>query len=176
MTDILIKIGVVLALLTVLFFGEQYIEGRGYDRRAAEDAAVMGQQKSEAAAKLADLTQEKLTALAELANLKSELEKNREDLQSKNAADLRARRAGPGLRYVTNPQAAGCGRSGGGTESPTPGATPDAGAATTVVQLPERISDDLFELLGKAQSLAIDYGVLYSYVHNPRLVCELRPP
>ena len=174
MIDMLIKIGAVLALLAALFFGEQYIEGRGYDRRAAEDAAVMGQQKSEAAAKLADLTQEKLTALAELANLKSELEKNREDLQSKNAADLRARRAGPGLRYVTNPQAAGCGRSGGGTESPAPGAAPDAGA--TVVQLPRQISDDLWQYAADAQSLAIDYEVLYSYVHNPRLVCELRPP
>ena len=31
MTDILIKIAVVVALLAALFFGEQYIEGRGYD-------------------------------------------------------------------------------------------------------------------------------------------------
>lgn len=45
MTDILIKIGAVLALLAALFYGEQYIEGRGYDRRAAEDAAAMGLQK-----------------------------------------------------------------------------------------------------------------------------------
>jgi len=170
--DILIKIAAVLALLAALFYGEQYIEGLGYDRRAAEVAAVMGQQKSEAAAKLATLTQEKLTALAELANLKSELEKNREDLQSKNAADLRARRAGPGLRFITNPQAAGCGRSGGGAESPAPGAAPDAGPA--VVQLPRQISDDLWQLAADAQSLAIDYGVLHAYVHNPKLVCELR--
>mgnify|MGYP000853448241 FL=1 len=170
--DILIKIGAVLALLAALFFGEQYIEGLGYDRRAAEDNAAMETQKGEAAAKLATLTQEKLTALAELANLKSELEKNREDLQSKNAADLRARRAGPSLRFVTNPQAAGCGRSGGGTESPAPGSAPDAGA--TVVQLPRQISDDLWQLAADAESLKIDYGVLYGYVHNPRLVCELR--
>lgn len=171
---ILIRVGAVLALLAVLFFGEQYIEGRGYDRRAAEDAAAMGQQKSEAAAKLATLTQEKLTALAELASIKSELEKNREDLQSKNAADLRARRAGPGLRYVTNSPAAGCGRSGGGAESPAPGAAPDAG--TAVVQLPEPINENLWQYAADAQSLSIDYGVLHSYVHNPRLVCELRPP
>lgn len=173
-TDILIKIGAVLALLAALFYGEQYIEGRGYDRRAAEDSAAMEKQKVEAKDKLATLTQEKLTALAELANLKSELEKNREDLQSKNAADLRARRAGPGLRFVTKPQAAGCGRSGGGTESPAPGAAPDAG--TTVVQLPRQISDDLWQLAADAESLKIDYGVLHAYVHNPRLVCELRPP
>lgn len=171
---ILVKIGATLALLAALFFGEQYIEGLGYDRRAAEDAAVMDQQKSEAAAKLADLTQEKLTALAELANLKSELEKTRDDLQSKNAADLRARRAGPSLRFVTNPQAAGCGRGGGGTESPAPGAAPDATA--TVVQLPRQISDDLWQLAADAESLKIDYGVLHSYLHNPRLVCDLRPP
>ena len=173
MTDILIKIAVVAALLAALFYGEQYVEGLGYDRRAAEDAAVMGQQKSEAAAKLADLTQEKLTALAELANLTTRLEKTREDLQTKNTADLRARRAGPGLHFVTNPQAAGCGRSGGGTESPAPGAAPDAGA--TVVQLPRQISDDLWRFAADAESLKIDYGVLHAYVHNPKLVCELRP-
>ena len=173
MTDILIKIGAVLALLAALFYGEQYIEGRGYDRRAMEDDIAMGKQKQEATGRLATLTQEKLTALAELANLNSELEKNREDLQSKNSADLRARLAGPSLRYVTT-QAAGCGRSGGGSESPAPGAAPDAGA--TVVQLPRQISDDLWQLAADAESLKIDYGVLHAYVHNPKLVCELRPP
>ena len=142
MTDILIKIAAVLALLAALFYGEQYIEGRGYARRAMEDDIAMGQQKQEATGRLVKLTQEKLDALAALANLTAQLEKNREDLQLKKAADLRARLAGPSLRYVT-PQAAGCGRSGGGTESPAPGSAPDAGAA--VVQLPRQISDDLWQ-------------------------------
>jgi transcriptional regulator with GAF, ATPase, and Fis domain len=118
--DVLTKIGVVLALLVALFFGEQYIEGLGYDRRASEDAAAMAQQKQQATAKLAELTQDKLTALAALANLNSDLEKTREKLQSKNAADLRARTAGPGLRFTTQAAATGCGGGGGSTTSPAP--------------------------------------------------------
>lgn len=142
----------------------------GYNRRAAEDAAVMEKQKAEATAKLAELTQDKLTALAALAALKSDLEKSREVLQSKNAADLRARTAGPRLQFTT--KAAGCWGGGSGTTSPAPGATADAG--TTVVQLSNQINSDLWQLAADAQSLTIDFGVLYAYVHNPKLVCELR--
>lgn len=171
MNEVLIKFAAVLALLVVLFFGEQYIEGLGYDRRAAEDSVAMEKQKREATAKLATLTQEKLTALAALASLTAQLEKTREDLQLKNAADLRARRAGPSLRFTT--QAAGCGGSGGGAESPAPGST--TYAAATVVQLPEPLNGDLWQYAADAQSLAIDYDVLYRYVHNPKLVCELQP-
>ena len=173
MTDALIKIGTVLALLAVLFFGEQYIEERGYNRRAAEDSAAIEKVKTEATAKLATLTKDRLDAATELANLKTQMEKTRETLQSKNTADLRGRLVGPGLRFTTNKTAAGCGRSGGSTPGPAPGAAPDAG--TTVVQLPEPINGNLWQYAADAQGLAIDYGVLYSYVHNPKLVCELQP-
>ena len=171
MTEALTKIAVVLALLAALLFGEQYIEGLGYDRRAAEDSAAMETQKNESKTLLAQLTQERADNATALANLTNLLEKAREDLQFKNSADLAKRLPGPSLQYVTT-QAAGCGRGGGSTEGPAPGAAPDAG--TTVVQLPKQISDDLWQLAADAQSLAIDYGVLHAYVHNPKLVCELR--
>lgn len=160
------------ALIAALFLAEQHIEGLGYNRRAAEDAATIEKQKSEAAAQLAQLTQDKLTALAALAALKSDLEKTRETLQAKTAADLRARTAGPRLQFTTQTSTAGCGGSSGGTTSSAPG--PAADASTTVVQLPEPINSDLWQLAADAESLKIDYGVLYTYLHNPQLGCELR--
>lgn len=144
----------------------------GYNRRAGEDTATIEKQNDEAAAKLAELTQEKLTALAALAALKSDLEKTRETLQSKNAADLRARTAGPRLQFTTQTASAGCGGGSGSATSPAPG--PAADASTTVVQLPEPINGDLWQLAADAESLSIDYGVLYTFLHNPKLVCELR--
>ncbi len=53
MTDIIIKIAAVLAVLAALFFGEQYIEGRGYDRAKAEDTAAQKTKELEAADLLA---------------------------------------------------------------------------------------------------------------------------
>lgn len=49
MTSILIKFAAVLAILAVLFFGEQYIEGRGYDRAKAEDQAAQEKKEREEA-------------------------------------------------------------------------------------------------------------------------------
>ena len=48
MTDILIKISAVLALLVILFTAEQYIEGRGYDRATAEHDVALSKQKAQA--------------------------------------------------------------------------------------------------------------------------------
>jgi hypothetical protein len=167
-------LGLLLTMLalvgTVLGYGHmQFNKG---DRLATARAqAVVDKQKSEAAALRAQLTQERLDNATALANLKTQLESKRETLQTANTADLHRRLTGPGLRYVA-PQAAGCGRSGGSPESPAPG--PASDQATAVVQLPRAISDDLWQLSADAESLKIDYGVLYEYMHNPKLVCELR--
>lgn len=171
--DLLIKLAIAAALIAALVAGEQYIEGIGYDRRAMEDAITMGAQKLEATGKLAKLTQEKLDAVAALATLTQQLEKSREDLQTKNAADLRTRRAGPGLRFVTTETASGCRGSGGGTEGDAVGPAKDASPA--VVQLPEPLNSNLWQYAADAESLKIDYSVLYTHLHNPKLVCELLP-
>lgn len=170
MTDILIKIAAVLALLVVLFIGEQYIEGRGYDRAEAEYQAATNQLKADAAAELAAETKIKLDAQTALANLISTTEKDREKLQTQNASDLRARSFGPRLQFSTS---TGCWGGGGVTQSPAPGTASDPGS--TVVQLPAEIDGRLRDLAAAAQSLSIDYSVLYGYVHNPKLVCELAP-
>ena len=55
--EIAIGIAAVLALLTGLYFAEQYVEGRGYSRAKAEDAAAIEKQKTLAAGMLASETQ-----------------------------------------------------------------------------------------------------------------------
>lgn len=170
--DVVIKIVILVAIIAALVAGERYIEGIGYDRRAMEDDIAMGAQKLEATGRLATLTQEKLDAVAALATLTQQLEKSREELQTKNAADLRARRAGPSLRFVTT-ETVGRGCSGGGAEGEAPGTASDT--SPTVVQLPKQINDDLWQYAADAESLKIDYSVLYTHLHNPKLVCELLP-
>ena len=164
MTDILVKIAAVFALLAALYFGEQYIEGRGYDRARAEDTSATNQLKAQQATELAIETKARLDAQTKLANLIAQKEIDRENKQAANRADLRTRQSGPRLQFTAE---TGC------TQSAAPGAAADAG--TTVVQLPEPLNGNLFGFAADAQSLAIDYGVLYDYVHNPKLVCELRP-
>lgn len=170
MTAIFTKIAAVLALLAALFFAEQYIEGRGYDRAKAEDQAATNQLKAEQATTLAIETKAKLDAQAKLSHLIAQQENDREIKQLANRADLRTRSAGPRLQFSTQ---AGCGRGGGGAQSPAPGAAPDP--EPTVIQLPAEVDGRLRELAADAQSVAIDYGVLFGYVHNPKLVCELAP-
>lgn len=166
-------LGLVLTVLALAaaVMGYGHMQFKKGDRLATDRAqAVVDKQKGEAAALLAQLKQERLDAATALANLTNQLEQNREKLQAANAADLRRRLTGPGLRYIA-PQAAGCGRGGASPESPAPGAPSDP--AATVVQLPDPISRDLWQYAGDSQSLAIDYAVLYEYTHNPKLVCEL---
>lgn len=159
-----------LALSFCLYLLEQIVEGRGYDRARAEDVADLAAQKVEAARVLAAETAKTLKAQGDLANFISKLETDRETLQAKNRADLRVRSAGPRLQFAA--EAVGCGAGAGDTQGEAPGAAGDA--APAVVELPRQIGDDLWQLAGDAESLAIDYGVLWRYVHNPGLVCELR--
>ncbi len=170
MTEILIKIGAVLALLAALFFAERYIEGLGYSRARAEDQAAAATLKAQAATTLATETKAKLDAQAQLSNLIAEKEIDRENKQLANRADLRTRQSGPRLQFAAE---AGCGSGRGGAAGAAPGAPSDPGA--TVVQLPEPLNGNLLGFAADAQSLAIDYGVLYDFLHNPKLVCELRP-
>jgi len=170
MTDILIKIAVFAAILAALFFGEQYIERRGYDRARAEDMAATNKLKAEATATLAAETKKTLDATTALNQLIAQQEKDREAKQVANRADLRNRQSGARLQYRAE---AGRGAGSGVAQGPAAGATNDAGA--TVLQLPEPLNGNLLQFAADAQSLAIDYGVLYDFVHNPKLTCELQP-
>ena len=171
MPEILIKIAAVLALLAALYFGEQYIEHLGADRQAATDQIAADKLKAAAATSLAVETAKVRENETRLSDLIAKTENDRETKQIANRADLRARQSGPRLQFIA--ESGGRGASSGGTQSAPTGTTRDAGP--TVVQLPEPINGDLLQLTADAQSLSIDYGVLYGYVHNPKLVCELMP-
>lgn len=161
MTDILIKIATVVALLAALFFGEQYIEGRGYDRARAEDNAAIEKVKREAAGQLAIETNKTRTAEQALQDFK-----NTQELQDathqKTVADLSSRlrtlAGAPGR--LRDPHAAGCGPSGGSTPgeaAPAPGGRPadptEAGGL---------LSADLSGLLQRLQLEADTINVAYA--------------
>lgn len=123
MTDILIKIAAILALLTLLWFGEQAIEGRGYDRARAEDNAELAKQKAQAAATLATETS-KTRATEQALQTKTNQQETQDAVHQKTVAALSDRlhhAAGPAGR-LRDPNAAGCGAGGGST----PGAAASA--------------------------------------------------
>ncbi len=115
------------ALLAALFFAEQHVEGLGYDRRAAEDAAAIEKQKAEAATTLAAETEK--TRLLEKSLQRATQKQDLQDAKQKTETDVLAARlralAGPAGR-LRDPNAApdGCGRGG----SSAPGADPAAPA------------------------------------------------
>ena len=144
----------------------------GQDRAHTKDVAATETLKAEAAATLATETKAKFDAETALSNLIAKTEKDRETLQTQNAADLRTRAAGPRLQFVA--QTPGRGSGGSDSASSAPGSTSDT--STTVVQLPEPLNGNLLQFAADAQSLSIDYGALYNFLHDPKLVCELREP
>ena len=158
-----------------LWFGYQHWEGsiRADERSkvTAEFNSLVDAQKSDARKKLDAARETARRETQALTEQISQLEQARENLQSQNNADRRTRAAAPRLQFVT--KTSGCGDGGRDAKAPAPGPTGDPGPA--VVQLPEQINSDLLDLGADAQSLSIDYGVLYRYVNNPKLVCELRP-
>jgi hypothetical protein len=107
---------------------------------------------------------------AAFAELKTKLEKQRETLQAQNTADLRRRIDGPRLQFAA--EAPRCGGGGATAQGAQTSAAGDA--STTIVQLPEPLNRALLEYAADAQSLAIDYSILYTFVNNPALSCELR--
>jgi len=173
---LLVRLFSVVALIAALIYGWQELTGHYIEQGRAEqkavDQAAVNKLKAEAAAALSLEKDKLIAATVKLGGLISALEEKRDAQQTANAADLAARLAGPKLQFRTT-AASGCGRSGG--SPPTATASSPSNPETTIVQLPDRINDDLQRLAGKAQSLAIDYGVLYEYVNNPKLVCFLSP-
>lgn len=164
MTEILAKIAAVVAALVLLFFGEQYIEGLGYDRAKAEDAAQIEQNKRQAADKLAAETTRASNAENALQALK-----NAQDLKDaqheKTVADLSDRlhrAAGPAGR-LRDPNAApdaGC-RPGGGSPPGQAAATPAEGPKDPA-QAGGLLSADLTGLLQRLQFEADEINTAYA--------------
>ena len=161
MTDILIKIAAVVALLVLLFFGEQYIEGRGFERARAEDNAAIEKVKREAADTLASETNKTRIAERALQDFK-----NTQELQDathqKTVADLSSRLrtlAGASGR-LRDPHAPGCGAGSGGTASeaaPAPGGRPADPAEAGGLLSPD-LSGLLQRLTAEADTINVAYA------------------
>lgn len=116
MSMTLAKIAAALVLLAALFFGEQYIEGRGYARAVAENEAAINKQKVAAVGLLLSETQRANAIERRLQNLKN-IQEQKDATHQKTVADLSERLrslSGPAGR-LRDPNAPGCGRGGGGT-------------------------------------------------------------
>ncbi|MGV0960097.1 MAG: hypothetical protein ACOYB1_09700 [Limnohabitans sp.] len=113
MTDVFIKFASIVALLALLFFGESYIESRGYDRAKSEDGVSIEQQKAQAAATLANEIQKNRTAEQALQTFKNDQEIK--DVQHQQTVVALTDRlhglAGPAGR-LRDPNAARCGSGG----------------------------------------------------------------
>lgn len=161
MIEILIKIAAVLALVAALFFGEQYIESRGYDRARAEDQVAADKSKREAAATLANETAKTHSAEQELQDLK-----NTQELQDathqKTVADLSSRLrnlAGANGR-LRDPHAAGCGPGG---DRPTSEAAPATGGSPAdPAQAGGLVSAELTQFLFEQAASADAINIAYS--------------
>lgn len=161
MTDILIKVGATLALLVILFTGEQYIEGRGYQRAKAEDTAAINKQKAEAADQLTAEIQKTRTAEQALQTLKNDQEL-KDATHQKTVASLsdRLRALSDPSGRLRDPHARGCGPSGSGSPSETSTALSDRPADPA--EAGGLLSADLSGLLRQLTREADDINVAYA--------------
>lgn len=175
MSDIFLKISAALALVAALFFAEQHIEGRGYDRAKAEDTAALAQQKTQAADQLAletDKTRATERALQAL--------KNTQELQDathqKTIADLSSRlhTLADNAGRLRDPHAAGCGPSGSSTPS---AATPAPGdSAANPANAGGLLSADLSGLLQRLTAEADTINIAYASCRADAIAVRGLPP
>ena len=161
MTDILIKIAAVVALLVLLFFGEQYIEGRGYDRARAEDNAAIEKVKREAAGQLAIETIKTRNAERALQTFKNDQELK--DVQHQQMVVALADRlhglADPAGR-LRDPNAARCGS--GGDKPQDDASTTARDSSDNPTEAGGLLSAQLSGLLQRLAREADDINVAYA--------------
>lgn len=130
---ILIRLAAVLAVAVMLFGAWQYVDGRGYNRAAAEYTTAINDQKAKAAALLASETakvhaaEQALQSITQTQNLKDA--NNVQTLA--DLSDRLRRAAGPAGR-LRDPHATGCGAGGAGAGIDA--ATAASGGATDPAQ------------------------------------------
>ncbi len=161
MTDILIKIAAVVALLVLLFLGEQYIERRGYDRAMYEAQAQIEGSKRAAADRLALEIQKTRKAEQALQTFKNDQEL-KDAAHQKTVASLsdRLRALADPSGRLRDPNAARCGPGSGRPQDDPPAAPGDRpGDATEGGGL---LSAQLSGLLQRLTREADDINVAYA--------------
>jgi len=169
------RIMIILAILATIglaaFTGYRSGHHNGTNEQKVVDQAefdringLLTVQKSEAASMFRRLTAEALAKQTEADAFKTQLEMNRVKNQ-KVIDDLRRDLATRGLRFPAPVESARCG---GGSGSPQSGETQTARAdATTIVELPRKIADDLRQLTFDADQLRVEYQRCYDWANSP---------
>ena len=143
---ILIRLAAALAAIVLLFGAWQYVDGRGYNRAAAEYTTAINDQKAKAAALLASETakvhaaEQALQSITQTQNLK-----DANHVQTlADLSDRLRRAAGPAGR-LRDPHAAGCGAGGSsaGIEAATAAGDRPTDPAQTGGLLSEGVTDYL---------------------------------
>lgn len=124
----------------------------------------LADQKTEAAGILKERNAENLALMAERDQLKTDLEKTRED-NRKATDDLRRKYSSVGLRFQPA-QAAGAGCGGRGAEGAS--ADPSGVDAPTAVELPAALTASLRQIAYDADTLADEYRECYGYAQAVR--------
>lgn len=163
---------VIVAMITaaVAAFGLKAYNVGATEQQVADQAQFDGinkaiaDRKAEAAKILMARNAENLALMIERDQLKTDLEKTREDNRKVTTA-ARDRYAGLGLRFKPAKVAGrGCGRGGAAAASAGPAAVDGAAA----VELPGKIASDLRQLTFDADTLADEYRKCYGYAHRVR--------
>lgn len=175
--SIIAKLIAALALLAALFFAEQYVESRGYDRAKAEDKAATEQIKREAADQLATLTgqvREKEHALQAVTDTQNIKDKDHEKTIS-NLSDRLRRAAGPAGRLRDPNATAGCGGSGSGTSGQAASSAGDR--ASDTAETGGLLSGPITELFQQLTRDADDINAAYASCRvDAYSVRGLQPP
>lgn len=174
MTDIILRIVAAAALVAALLFAwnrltEKYV-AQGRAEQMQVDQAAVDKLKSEALAELNAEKDKLAAATTKLNGLIATLEVKRNAQQTTVNSDLAARLAGPRLQFT--PKDGGCRRGGDSPQGPAP--SPASDPATATIQLPEPLNGNLLRYAADAQSLKVDYGILYEFINDPNLVCTLQ--
>lgn len=164
-------IAVIAAIIGAAILGDGFGHRRGINEQKAADQVRFDQinkdlsdQKAEAFSTYQRLAAEIVARQEAADTLKTQLEMNRVKNQ-KVIDDLRTDLASRGLRFATTTENAGCRDGGGGAEGGK-GQTPGA-PATTIVELPRKITEDLRQLTFEADQLRIEYQRCYDWVNSP---------
>lgn len=121
-------------------------------------------QKSEADVTFRRLSAEAIAKQAEVDAFKTQLEMNR--AKNQNVIDgLRRDLASRGLRFTAPAEAAGCGGGGGSPQGPE--IKTARADATTVIELPRKITEDLRQLTFDADQLRVEYQRCYDWANAP---------
>lgn len=158
---ILTRLAAVLAAIVLLFGAWQYVDGRGYNRAAAEYTTAINAQKAKAAALLASETakvhaaEQALQSITQTQNLKDA--NNVQTLA--DLSDRLRRAAGPAGR-LRDPHAAGCGAGGGGAPGAATAAASDR--ATDPSQTGGLLSEGVTGLLERLTREADDINAAYA--------------